>query len=116
MQCAYAIVKYVGGGVQELLGDRHNMRTPFGVRVAGEMVTDVQLMLPVEPGSNLYRMTDQVFPLPGDAVRRVVELEQVQPQRRRMSTRRGSSGSSMWSKRFTISSAEKQCVLNSLSN
>ena len=109
-QTPFALVKCLGGGIKEVLGDRHDMRTPLGVRKVGDMCIDVQLYLPMEPGANVYRLTDQTFPAPYAACRRKVSLKECNT-----SARRSRRARDPWSKRYSITSAEKAATMNSLS-
>ena len=109
-QTPFALVKCLGGGIKEVLGDRHDMRTPLGVRKVGDMCIDVQLCLPMEPGANVYRLTDQTFPAPYAACRRKVSLKECNT-----SARRSRRARDPWGKRCSITSAEKAETMNSLS-
>jgi hypothetical protein len=108
MQTPYVLVKYCGGGVEELDGARHDMPTPLGVRKVGAACVTVQLYLPIAPGSNMYRLTDQTFPAPAHAIRKVVDLEES------MAARRSARRLSPESRRFTISSSEKNSIMRLL--
>ena len=108
MQTPYVLVKYLGGGVEELDGGRHDLPTPLGIRKVGEECVNVQLYLPIAPGSNMYRLTDQSLPAPAHAIRKMVDLEES------LATRRSRRRPNPESRKFTISSSEKRSIMQLL--